>query len=108
MHQYRFQKGKSAVEALQTVMETANGFKTGWCPLIRIDIRNAFNLARHILIVQKLQGRKMLDYLITFVKNNLTGRKIMLDHKQTQETNMRVPQGSVLGPTLWNILYDSR
>lgn len=56
-------------------METANEFKTGWSALITKDVKHAFNRASYKSIVQKLQERKMSDYLINFVTNYLTGGK---------------------------------
>lgn len=36
----------------------------------------------------------------------LTDRPIIIDQNMPREMFCGVPQGTVLGPTLWNIMYD--
>ena len=51
-NQFGFRKGRSTVDAIQAVVDIATkarrrtGKRTGFCALISIDIRNAFNTAR--------------------------------------------------------------
>lgn len=48
-HQYAFRKGKS----------TLDEFNSRWRVVITIDIRNAFNLASHKVIIGKLRKREV-------------------------------------------------
>ena len=51
-NQFRCQKSRSTVDAIQAVVDIATkarrgtGKRRGFCALISIDIRNAFNTAR--------------------------------------------------------------
>lgn len=46
IHQYRFQKDKSTVQAVNTAIETIKEYKCKLCALITMDVKNAFNTAQ--------------------------------------------------------------
>ena len=104
-HQYGFLRGRSTTQAIEKVIDIAKEFKSKWCVLITIDVKNAFNSARHGIIIEELRGRNIDNYLIRFISSYLSNRKVMISKTETAEVAMGVPQGSVLGP-VWNVLYD--
>jgi hypothetical protein len=107
--QFGFRKNRSTVDAIEEVLSTvrgANGEKPEWSALILVDVKNAFNTASWELIVKKLEKRQISRYLLNIIKKYLSGRRVSLDRSTSEEIGGGVPQGSVLGPTLWNILYD--
>lgn len=69
-------------------------------------MKNAFNSVRHSLIIGKLRDRGVSRYLVNFVSSYLTDRSVEIEKGEARKTNAGVPQGSVLGPMLWNVLYD--
>lgn len=79
------------------------------CALIALDLRNAFNSATWRRIVEALRNRGIAPYLISIAMSYLSDRTITPKSEETTEENVtcEVPQGLVLGPNLWNTMYDS-
>ena len=65
-NQFGFRKGKSTVDAIQGVVDIATkakrgtGRRKGFCALISIDIRNAFNTERWNICIEAM-ARKMFQ-----------------------------------------------
>jgi len=78
--------------------------------VIALDIAGAFDRVWHRGLLAKLQARGITSNLLRLFDNYLTGRtlKVVIGGQSSQEypVNASVPQGSVLGPILWNIYID--
>lgn len=76
-----------------------------------IDIQNAFNSLPWRSIKKALVDKGVPDYLKRIVDSYLSERFIeyRTSDGRTSSRSMEagVPQGSVLGPLLWNVAYDS-
>ena len=107
--QFGFRQGRSTIDALQIVKNIAEEVKL--CPnayvaLITLDVKNAFNSAPWRGIVHELKQRKIAPYLINIICSYLENRAILIGEGSKLDMTCGVPQGSVLGPTLWNVYYD--
>lgn len=114
-NQYGFLRGRSTEDAVNRVLETASWAGTGYpqyqhlCALVTLDVRNAFNSAPWDRIDEALRARDVPPYLVGVLRSYMGDRSLSFVSGDTQ-TNLSVtcgvPQGSVLGPTLWNVFYD--
>ena len=103
--QFGFRRGKSTIDAVSAVLGTVKSSPERWCALITVDVRNAFNSAVWSGIIRELRTRCISNYLVNIISDYFKDR--MLDMgKVSRIMEMGVPQGSVIGPLLWNILYD--
>lgn len=110
-NQYGFRKGRSTVEAVQKVLGTAKGLlKTPaaareYCLLILLDVKNAFNSADWEMILKALEEKQISPYLRRVLGSYLADRQIVARGKP-YALSAGVPQGSILGPILWNLAYN--
>lgn len=74
-----------------------------------MDVKNAFNSLKWSKIIEEMRERRIPRYLIEITEDYFRGRVVTYQSTEGQvRMVMRkgVPQGSVLGPLLWNLVYD--
>lgn len=112
-NQYGFRSGRCTIDAIKRVVDTAmpeiskrgDCRNRNICLVVTLDIKNAFNSASWVLLVKSLEDKGFPLYLIRMIESYLSNRNIT-GEIFAKEMTAGVPQGSVLGGTLWNILYD--
>lgn len=111
-NQYGFIEGRSTVDALRRVVNTIeDAFSNELVVVaISIDIQNAFNSIPWKTIRMALKEKKIPDYVRRLIDSYLHNRIIIypiIDGVEARQVLAGVPQGSVLGPLLWNVGFDS-
>lgn len=109
--QYGFRRGRSTMDAISRVKALAvEAVAQGEVVLaVSLDISNAFNTLPWVCIKEALRFHRVPCYLRRVLDDYLSDRHVaypVRDGWGRKETVRGVPQGSVLGPLLWNIGYD--
>ena len=109
--QYGFTSSQSTADLPVAVLsdKIAQAFnRSGATRVLALAISKAFNRVWHAGLLQKLMSYgisgQMIDHISSFLSNRLL--RVVVDGKSSQEypANAGVPQGSILGPTLF-LLY---
>ena len=85
------------------------GKRKGFCALISIDIRNAFNTARWNTCIEAIVREKVSDYLLQMIDDYLSDRWVTYEGDKwslKEEMTCGAPQGSRVGPLVWNAMYE--
>lgn len=113
--QFGFRKGKSTVDAINVVLETAKiaveKKRRGnrYCAIVTLDVKNAFNSASWAAIAASLHRLKVPEYLCNILASYFENRVLLFETEEGTQSiviTAGVPQGSLLGPALWNGMYD--
>lgn len=115
VNQFGFRKGRSTDDAVRELhndlLEGVDGGK--FCVAVGIDIRNAFNSVKWSDIMDALAGWGVPQYLQNLFRSYFSGRTGTVHANCAEggsleiEISGGVPQGSVVGPLLWNATFDA-
>ena len=110
-NQFGFTKQKSVEDALENLIKKLDQIseRKKAALVVSFDIAGAFDNVPWYRIIDALEERNCPVYLINMIRSYLSQRRVELLGVTGKAKNLTQgsPQGSVLGPTLFNLVIDS-
>lgn len=106
--QFGFRKGKSTEDAIMEARRCAES-KEGHVLALLFDIKGAFNNLWWPKILEGLKKRNCPRNIYKLIRSYLSQRTVLLRGnfcEVQKRVNKGCPQGSILGPDLWNLVFD--
>jgi len=106
-HQYGFLSGKSTEQNLLQILDyVTTALNDGmFCIGVFLDLRKAFDVCSHQILLAKLERMGITDTALMWFKNYLSGRSQQVDINgvlsDPLNLDISVIQGSILGPILF-------
>ena len=107
--QYGFRKGRSTEDAIMKLREIVESSECKYVLAIFLDIKGAFDNVWWPSVLYELKRKRCPKNIYKLIKDYLSERKVLIRdgvNEVTRKISKGCPQGSVLGPTLWNLIID--
>lgn len=108
--QYGFMEGRGTVDALMRVRRDVEETGEKYVLAVSLDISGAFDSAWWPDILRTLKNWSCSRNIYNVIKDYFQEREVVLrvgNGEARKEVTRGCPQGSVVGPLLWNVLFDS-
>lgn len=108
--QFGFREGRGTIDALMEVKRDVEESEEKYVLAVSLDISGAFDSAWWPEILRVLRMWNCPSNLYCVIRDYFQGRELILkvgNVEAGKRMTRGCPQGSVLGPLLWNVMFDS-
>lgn len=107
--QYGFTPGRSTEDAVVELRRMVSSSEERYAVALLFDISGAFDNVWWPLVLANLKDRNCPKNVFEVLQSYFSGRRVQLEFasgKVSKQATRGCPQGSVLGPACWNVMFD--
>ena len=107
---FGFRKDNNTEQCLNVMLERLKRApdRKRYVGTVLTDLAKAFDCLNHQLFIAKLEAceNKFLNFIYNYLSNKYQRRNVNSYYSSSREIKFGVPQGSILGPLLFNIVLN--